>query len=156
VLVSPFWFDINPFSDALLTVASLFLPETFNPFKLIPARRIEESSEFSPPPGHLYPTAPEFFRDMKDVHLPLIFLEQFAVLSRSLKGSLGQIKSPVLVLQGAQDRVVRPAQTRKLVRWLSPPPPYKEIPGEHHIVMPDNPAFSRVAAEIIAYINQFA
>jgi len=153
VLAAPFWFDLNPLSDLLLGLASIFLPETFNPFKLIPARRIEQSPEFSPPPGKLYPTAPEFFRGLQDVQLPLLFLEQFAALSRAVRRSAPRLDMPTLVLQGAQDRVVHPALTRKLLRLLPASARFVEVQGEHHIVMPDSEAFPRVRAEILAFLK---
>ena len=157
VLIAPFWFDLTPLTYALVSAAGMLLPETFNPFKLIPARRIQQSNEFSPPPGHLYPSAPEFFSKLQDVQLPLLFLEQFAQLSLNLRRSAsllnGPQAGPLMVLQGAQDRVVRPKLTRKLTRLIGPNTPYKEIHGEHHVVMPDSPAFAQVCAEVLTFLK---
>jgi carboxylesterase len=155
VLVSPFWLNLNPLSSSLIGLVGLLMPESINPFKFIPPRGIESMAEFSPPPGDLYPTAPELMAAMGEAHLPMIFIEQFALLSQAVKHSAKQLTCPLLVLQGDHDRIVRPAMTRKLVRMIGPKTLYKEIPGEHHIVMPDNPAFGRVCAEVIAFINQF-
>jgi pimeloyl-ACP methyl ester carboxylesterase len=93
---------------------------------------------------------------MQHVQLPLLFLEQFVVMSRALQNSAPQITCPMLVVQGQQDTVVRPALTRKLLGMFAVKPPYKIIPGEHHIVMPDSPAFGAVAAEIITFLQRFA
>ena len=153
VLVSPFWINLNLIGEALLILIGLFLPESFNPFRMIPRARIQQSAELSPPPGHLYPAAPEYFAGMKDVHLPLLFLEQFVELSRGVRKSAARLDCPVFVLQGGQDPIVRPILTRRLVHMLGPRAIYMEIPGEHHIIMPDSPAFSRVADEVLAYIE---
>lgn len=88
---------------------------------------------------------------MKDVQIPLVFLEQFMVLSRRAKASAPLLEMPVLVIHGEQDRFVRPRLSRKIARWIGPQARYLEIPGENHIAMPDSPACARVCQEIAAF-----
>ena len=156
VLVSPFWLDLNPLARGLIGLAGLFLPEHFNPFRWISPERIGASPAFSPPPGRLYPPAPEILHGMKDVQIPLVFLEQFVALSRRAKASAPLLEMPVLVIQGSQDRVVRPRLSRKMAGWIGPRARYLEIPGEHHIVMPDSPACARVCQEIAAFAESIS
>jgi carboxylesterase len=154
VLISPFWLDLSPVLTALGGLASIFLPEHFNPFRLLPANRVLTSDHFHPPPGDLYPPAPEFFRNLSSgLHVPLLFLEQFLELSRLLKRNAPRLTTPILIVQGEFDPIVRPALTRRLAAMLKSPPRYQEIQGEHHITIQSAPGYTDLEAAIIDFVN---
>ena len=153
-LIAPFWIDLGPIRSALLRAAFIFLPETFNPFRLIPANQLAASKHFHPPPGDLYPPAPEFFRGLSGgMNLPLLFLEQFLEFSNQLKRNAPRITCPVLIVQGDHDPIVRPAQTRRVAAMLSAPPRYVSVAGAHHITVPAAPGYAELETALIDFIG---
>jgi carboxylesterase len=154
VLISPFWFDVPPVLIALFTLIGIFLPESFNPTRLIPAERLQRSAAFHPPPGNIYPPAPELINSMNgDVHVPLLFLEQFGVLSRLAKENAPRITCPVFIVQGNNDPIVRPQLTRRLAAMFPSPPQVSEVAGDHHITIQNTPGYKELAAGMIAWVK---
>jgi carboxylesterase len=153
VLVSPFWWDESILLRALAWFARLFLPASIRPFKYVPLSVVQveqPAQQMAPEIDFKDPRVQQVFHNLQ---IPLVFLEQFRQIGRYAKRSAPGLKMPTLVLQGAQDPLVKPRRTRRLVKWIGAPARYIELPGEHHIVWPTSPAYEPVTAAVIAFLN---
>lgn len=156
ILISPFWFGLPTHLRFLIRLAGIFFPEHFNPFRLLPAERMQKSQYIHLPPGDLYPPAPELFGGMpRDLRIPLVFLEQFVELSRHVMESVSKIACPVLMIQGNRDPIVRPEMTRRLATRLKTPYRLVEIEGEHHITIPGAAGFPMTRQAVVDYCEEF-
>lgn len=63
-------------------------------------------------------------------------LDQLRRLLMRTRRALPNVKAPVVILQGIDDRVVRLRDTRALVTRLGGPVDYREIPGDHYLPLP--------------------
>lgn len=50
--------------------------------------------------------------------------------------AMTRVKVPVVIVQGTEDRLVLPGDTRKLVANVGGPVRYEEIPGDHYLPLP--------------------
>ena len=62
-----------------------------------------------------------------------------------------QISTRTLIIQGAQDEVVNPKDTRWLAQRLPASATYIEVAAGHDLLNPDQPAWSEVEAAILDY-----
>ena len=84
-------------------------------------------------------------------------LDHLRRLLKETRRSAPYISAPTLILQGMNDRVVLPRDTRQLVTRLGGPVVYREIPGDHYLPLP---AFSDesslpdvLAGELCAWLD---
>ncbi len=93
--------------------------------------------------------------EMPRFRFPLIFAEQFRLLSRKFEAVSSQLTMPVLIIQGSDDPLVRPQYTRAIAKKISPEPVLVEIPGDHNMNQPSNPAYPRLEQELLQFTQRF-
>jgi carboxylesterase len=139
VLVAPFW-KMPGFLPRLVPLAHRFYPR-FRPFK---------KSDFSDPRLRqmLASILPDVDLDDLDIQqtireefiLPLGVINEMFHLGRQAHRTAAQVACPVIILQGAEDPLVRPKETRRLAKHLARcqpdvPVDYLEIPGGHDLLV---------------------
>jgi esterase/lipase len=93
---------------------------------------------------------------LREFRVPLGLVDQVRALSRQAWAAAPGVAVPVLVVQGAQDGVVRAPQTRRLVARLAQPVRYVEVNSDHDLTMPDNPAWPEVEAAVLSFAREVA
>lgn len=91
---------------------------------------------------------------LRDVRVPVTLLEQLFAVSRRARAAAPGIRVPVLVVQGRDDTVSRPAQTRALAERLPTAPVLLEVDAGHDLVTEASPARDQVLAAVLAFANE--
>ncbi len=154
ILIAPFWIPETGWLRGLLFLLRPLLPIAFRPFRtpwLKPEYFQASSTELLPGFDLNHPSVREALRQ---IQLPVIFLEQFGWLSRRIKESAINLTTPVLVVQGNRDAVVRKENTRQLVKYIRARCEYVEIEGDHNINLPSNPGYPALEAAVLEYLER--
>lgn len=153
VLIAPFWFDESPLVRALVWLIRLILPVSLRPFRHLtfPNHQLRMAAGQVAPEIDL--THPDVQQAVRPMQVPLLFLEQFRLMGRNVQKQARCLQMPILILQGERDPITRPALSRKLARMIGNHALYREVNGEHHIVLPGNPAFEQVVQEILSFLD---
>lgn len=153
VLIAPFWFDESPIVRALVWLVRLILPVSLRPFRRLafPNHQLQMAAGQVAPKIDL--THPDVQQAVRPMQVPLLFLEQFRQMGQKVQKQARHLQMPVLILQGERDPITRPALSRKLAQMLGSHALYREVTGEHHIVLPGNPAFAQVVHEILTFLD---
>lgn len=153
VLIAPFWLRENPLVKWVTTVARPFLPVAFNPFR----RMRIDAPQLRLAMGDLLPNldlnAPEIQQALREIRVPLVFLEQFRFLGRAVQKSAPRLTMPVLVVQAVDDPVVRRRQTRHLITQIPGQVRYVEIPGGHDINRRSHPGHAQMEAAVMQFVE---
>lgn len=147
VLFAPFW-RVNAWLDAAYPLARRLLPE------IKPFRR----ANFSDPTlrSNLHQFIPDVDLDdpavqatVRELSLPVHVLGQVRRSGRLGYRSAARVTAPVLIVQGAQDVLVKPRATRRLARRLPNLAGILEVDGTHEsIVRGGDPSWPAVAAAV--------
>ncbi len=150
-LLAPFWIDERWWLKALLFLVRPFLPTAVNPFnaKSINLAQFHAAIEDILPGFDL--TAPRVQSAMREFRLPLIFLEQFRLVSRRVRRYARKIDIPVLVVQAVEDALVRQETTQKLLGWLVEKTVYTEVPGDHNLNQPAHPGYAEMERAVLKF-----
>jgi surfactin synthase thioesterase subunit len=70
-----------------------------------------------------------------------------------LRANLSRIESPVLVVQAAEDPLVRRDATHKLLNWLGGKAIYKEVPGDHNLNQPAHPGYAEMEQAVLEFAH---
>ena len=156
ILLSPYWIPETWWMKTLIFLLRPFAPAGFPPFRF---RRWIDMNQLSDAAGGLLPdidlNSAEAIRLMEQIHIPVIFLEQFRWLSRKVKAAAKKIHLPVIIIQGKDDPVVRPSGSRKLAEWMGEQVEYVEVPGDHAINRVTNPGYSQAERAALAFSARF-
>lgn len=156
VLLAPFWWPISPLVKALLSLARLFVPGTWHPLRRADLRqgRVRQALE---------QFVPELNWDDEVVQaaarrfgLPLVFMEQFLVLSELVQKYISQLRLPLLVMQAEQDPVVSPANTQRLLTRLRTSVRFVGVAGDHNMTLPQHKSYETVQNEVLRFCRQLA
>ena len=86
--------------------------------------------------------------------LPLGTIEEVLRMGKDGYRLASQGDVPTLVLQGAQDEIVRPRETRRLLNRFQPGVPhYREINAGHDLLVDDTYHFSYLMDTLLCYLN---
>lgn len=153
VLIAPFWFDEPPALRALVWLARVFLPVAPRPYRFarFPDPHLQAAATQVAPDIDL--NEPRLQRLARDQAVPLLLLEQLRQIGFHLKRSAAQVTAPTLVVQGEHDPIVRPALSRKVAQRIGQAC-YVELPGEHHIILPDSPGFEGVVGALLDFVER--
>jgi carboxylesterase len=88
-----------------------------------------------------------------ELRIPLAAVDQARLLAAQAARVARNAISPTLVIQGADDRVVRPRDTRRLLPHLGGVMDYHELPCDHMLVLPDRSVWPRVRELLLAHVE---
>jgi carboxylesterase len=181
VLLSPFWRLGTPLQRLIGTVLRPFLPSYFRPLQkadLADPKLQRSLQDFFPDIDLNDPEARAWLRDLQ---VPISVIDQIMKTGKQAYRSARSIGVPTLVVQGAEDELVRPQNTQKLVERLAsadgvagnrstaspdgirrvavPPAParpsvptrYLEIPGGHNIIEKNQPGWDNLEQALIEF-----
>jgi pimeloyl-ACP methyl ester carboxylesterase len=148
VLLAPFAWEEPLLLRVLLGLLRLIFPLSFQPFRALPAflARIQEEARRTS-----VDLSGVDIDQLRQVRIPLVFIEQFRRLSQLVYRGARGLTMPVLLLQGEQDEVVRPFWSRSLAVRIGKHVDYHELPGAHHTFMAGGAAFPQAADLIINF-----
>lgn len=156
ILLAPFWIDEPWWVKVLIWVVRPFLPVAVNPFKYmrVDTPRLKVAIEDIVPDFDL--SVPVVQAALQQFQLPLIFAEQFRLMSRWVRTSAREIRGiPVLLVQAAEDQIVRKQSTQKIIRWVPANITYREVPGDHNLNLQSHPGYSQVEQTVLDFTSQF-
>jgi len=91
---------------------------------------------------------------LRELRVPITLLEQLFRVSRLARAAAPGINVPVLAIQGRDDTVSRPDQTRALVGRLPGPPALLEVDAAHDLATEASPARDEVLAAVLAFASR--
>ena len=154
ILIAPFWWQEKPAFRLAEFFVRPFLPLGFRPLR---------KADFGSPQlrlgiGKFMPGIdlddPATQAAMRDFRVPLGLIDQVRAISRAALAGAAHAVAPTLVVQGTRDDVVRPPQTRQLIRRLPVQPRYIEVDAGHDLALPQSPAWPQVEAAVIDFARR--
>lgn len=94
---------------------------------------------------------PETQRQIQDLAIPTRLFTQLDDLGRDAFRSAGAFAGPTLILQGTDDDLVHPADTRRLLVRLPGPVEYLELPAGHDLLDDTTETWPLVTARVVAF-----
>lgn len=88
---------------------------------------------------------------LRDFRVPARVFDNLLGIGKAARQAALQIRVPTLILQGADDPLVKPEYTRRLVRTLSGYRIYREIAGRHDLINPQAESWGAVTEAVVAY-----
>ncbi len=151
VLLAPFWWE-EPFWLRLLfgALETIFTP-TIRPFRALPEGFTQMMQEARRTNVDLSGVPEADMQQMRELRLPLVFVDQFRRLSRRVRQSAEGLDMPVLILHGVQDTVAQPRFSHRLAELIGANARYETVPGEHHTFMAGGEAFEQTARSIVEF-----
>jgi carboxylesterase len=154
VLISPFW--RAPGVVPLLVPLARFLAPNLRPFKKADFSdpRLRQMFATIVPDANLDdPQVQDFIRTR--FTLPLAAMQEVLRLGRGAYRLASKIHSTTLIVQGTNDPIVRPAETRRLLKRMSKAQiAYREINAGHDLLATGTIQFSQLAEELTAFAGQ--
>jgi carboxylesterase len=153
VLLAPFW-KLNHALWALLPVVRRIVP-TIPIFRLI-------SIDFSDPEtragiASFMPEAdlddPQVREAIRSYRLPVRLIAEIRRAGIAGWRSAAAVDVPVMVIQGAQDDLVLPRLTRRLVQRFPAAPQYVELPAPHDLTDPTGLAWPGVRQSVLVFAD---
>jgi len=151
VLVTPFWRLGTPLQRLIGLLLRPFLPRYFRPLQKADFNdhNLQRSlREFFP---DIDLNEPETQAQMRDLQVPLSVIHQIMKAGRCGFRSARSVTMPTLVVQGVEDKLVRPGNTQELVKRLGSAPNYLEIPGSHNVVDKEEPGWGILEQAILEF-----
>lgn len=152
VLFSPFW-KVDHFLWGLLPVLKHVVPR-FKPYKLF--KPDFQDPEFQKGTRNFFPNAdfddPEFQRMTLELEIPTHLFDQIRAVGAGAYQAAPDVHAPTLVIQGAQDELVKPTLTKQLLARFGGATSYVEVDAAHNPAHPDHTAWN----DIVEHIQQFA
>lgn len=164
VLLSPFWRLGTPVQRLIGRLLRPFLPRYFRPLRKIDLNdpKLQQSL------GDFFPDIdmndPEVHSWLRSLQVPISVIDQILKTGKQGYRSARGAGTATLVVQGAEDELVRPRHTQTLVRRLAASRPrgvpgdghgavarYLEIPGGHNIIDKDQPGWDRLEQALLEF-----
>ena len=153
VLISPFFRLGNTVQQLIGLILRPFLPRYFRPLKTM---------DFNDP--NLRHALQEFFQnkdindpktreELRSLQVPLAVVIQLIKAGRQGFLHARQVKVPTLVIQGTEDELVRPENTRRIVDRLRGKPRYLEVSGGHNSLDNHGAGWSSLETELLEFIR---
>ena len=154
VLLAPFWWNETLPLKLLYYTLRLLGPYSIHIGQWVNFKNMESLSagigEIAP---GVFMDDPGICQAIRDLRVPLAFMEQFRVLGRTIRSSAPDWHGPTLILQGSSDSVVHPGSTRRLIKLLGCGPIYYEIPGGHNLNRKDHLSYLQVIHQLTAFAD---
>jgi esterase/lipase len=166
VLLSPFWRLGTPLQRLIGSILRPFLPRYFRPLRKADLQDLklrQSLQDFFPDVDLSDPDVQSWLRDLQ---VPISVVHQIMKTGRRGFQSAVLVSNPTLVVQGAEDELVRPRNTRVLVQRLTSTDGsaadgiarrrtgdvrYLEIPGGHNIMDRNEPSWERLEQGLIEF-----
>jgi len=152
LLFAPFW-RVDHWLERAYPLAELLL-RTMKPFQRAnfadPAFRAN-LAEFMPDADLDDPAVQAAIRELS---LPVRVLGQVRRSGQLGYRFAGQVQAPVLIVQGRDDPLVKPAVTRRLAARLPHPPQIVEVAGGHDLVRGKTPDWGIVAGAMAEFADR--
>ncbi len=161
ILMAPFWWSISPLKTLLLGLLRPFLPRYVKPFK---------EADFSDPQvqvavSKFIPHADLDDQGVQDgirqVAVPVSIFNQLAKLSKRAYREAASVRSPLLVLQGRQDKLVSPDLTRRLLarfpdQNVQEKQRYLELDAGHDLMNTEDQAWSVLEKAVLSFAESLS
>lgn len=99
------------------------------------------------------PKAQQALRRLK---LPLSVFDQLNQVGRIAHQSVERVRAPALVIQGTEDDIVRPQDTRSLLQRLPGPLVYHEVTAQHDLLDPDKSTWGSIEEAVLSFTRRVA
>lgn len=149
VLAQPWW------QKALVWILAPFLPYALKPYARANFADVQFQHTLQSFMGGADVTDPALQQAVREITVPSTLLQEVAATGRAWQFA-PQMSAPVLVLQGEQDLVSRPANTQKLMQALGAHAHYVPLPTGHHLLEPESAAWPQLQSELLAFLRQHA
>jgi carboxylesterase len=150
-LLAPFWWKDRLWLRVLAPVLRPLLSSGMRPFRradLRDPKMRQGIAKFLPGADLEDPNTQQALRDFR---VPISLIEEIIGVSRLAYERAGTVVSPVLVVQGRRDEVVRVPLTQKLIGRFSGAVEYVEVDSGHDLTQPSNPAWPTVRAAVLGF-----
>jgi carboxylesterase len=151
VLLAPFWWQERPWLRVLAPALRPLLSSSMRPFRradLSDPKLRQSMAKFLPGADLEDPNTQQALRDFR---VPISLIEEIIGVSRLAYERASAVVSPVLVVQGRRDEVVRVPLTQKLMGRFSGAVEYVEVDSGHNLTQPSNPAWPTVSAAVVQF-----
>jgi carboxylesterase len=154
VLFTPFW-RVDHVLWQMLPLLKRIFP-VFHPFRWI-------KPDFANPEtrrgiANFMPDAdvedPQVQQAVRELTIPVAMFDELRSVGAAAYRFAPHVKVPALVLQGSQDTLTRPTNTRKLMARYAGAVEYREVPAAHDLVKSDSSAWSQVEAIVLQFAVQ--
>ncbi len=154
VLLAPYWRN-HGLLWALLPVLKHIIPRV-KPFKIMGAKMDDprlrrEIQDFLP---ELDLEDPKTQQAIRDFVVPLRMFDELRKVGAAGYRSAAGVMCRTLVIQGANDATVRPADTRRLADRFTGPVTRLEVPAEHDLPFAASPVFPQVREAVLLFASQ--
>lgn len=156
VLLAPFWWPVPAWQRVVGPVLRVFLPPGFRVFGRMDLGDPEVRRGLASFLPGMDLDDPAVADGLRDLRVPLSALEQLFRVSAAATDGARRARVPVLVVQGTDDTVSRPARTRELAARLPSPPSYLEVEAGHDLVTEESPARDAVLRAVLAFATETA
>jgi carboxylesterase len=155
ILIAPFWRIGTPIQRLVWQIAKRIFRRP-KPFK---------RADFADPRlreffGGLLPeldlSDPATQSTIRQLRIPTTFADQVFGLGKAAGEAAANVTSPTLIVQGMDDKAIKPATTRQLLQAMPGPIQYLELPSDHEIVRPDNPGLAGLSAASLQFASTLA
>lgn len=89
---------------------------------------------------------------LRQLPIPVQLMDQLRLVGRAALQNASQAQCPTLVLQGAQDDVVRPAVTHQLILKLPQLQQYAEFVAPHQLINPVHPSWPFLEKSVVEFL----
>jgi len=96
---------------------------------------------------------PEVQAALRDFSVPLRMLDEVRKVGNAARQAAAHATMPALILQGKDDPIVRPIQTRQLLSRYAGPHCYIELDGAHDLPDPEGTAWPEVTSAIRRFLQ---
>lgn len=156
VLLAPFWKVDHVLWSLLPILKPLF--RSIRPFRLLKLNFADPEvragiHNFLPGADLDNPVVQQHIRDFQ---LPLELFNQIRMAGQRAYQSAARIppQVPMLVVQGADDDLVKPSLTRAMVKQFHTPMNYVEVPGKHDIPIENGDGWTAVREQVTQFADQ--
>ncbi len=148
ILIAPLTWREAPMVRIIADYIRAILPLSIRPLTKIDLNRPLLKEEFWQYLPEIDLDDPAHASELRHLEIPLYILDQMRQVGRQADAAAAKVTTPTLLIQGTQDRVVRPERTQHLKETLKGPVQYEKVKGPHSLTMPHNPAFETVLEKI--------
>jgi len=151
VLLAPFCWSTRAWQRAIGPLARVFLPPGFAVFSRMDLADAEVRRGMEGLLPGMDLDDPAVVAGLRDLRIPTVALEQLFRVSHAAEVAAPGVRAPVLAIQGGQDTVSRPAQTRRLLARLPAPASYIELDAGHDLASEASPVRDEVLRAVLAF-----
>ncbi len=150
-LIAPLTWRNSAFLNVIVDFGRTFFPAALHPLGRIAISGPLIESNFLQYLPEIDSDNPEHIQELRHLQLPLYVVEQIREVGQKALSAAPKVTTPCLLIQGAQDNIIRPATTKHLKALLGGEVTYKVVDGSHSMTMPHNPAFENVLATVAEF-----